>query len=208
MNPIVRIHAADNVVIARRQLLGGTLIAEENVTVAGLVPPGHKVATHAIAAGQAVRRYNQIIGTATQGIQPGQHVHTHNLAFSHFERVHESGVPWQDDSGKRLRDWTGLGEAAFYDPKKVALVPMGFCYPGTGKTGDLPPRVRRSGRSSRSCGAATPTRSGWPSAWRRPRRPADGATPRSQTRCARSSRTTPADPSRGTRRCARSATWA
>ena len=55
-------------------------------------------------------------------------------------RVHESGVPWQDDSGKRLRDWTGLGEAAFYDPKKVALVPMGFCYPGTGKTGDLPPR--------------------------------------------------------------------
>ena len=47
-------------------------------------------------------------------------------------RVHESGVPWNDDSGKRLRDWTGLGEADFYDPAKVALVPMGFCYPGTG----------------------------------------------------------------------------
>ena len=55
-------------------------------------------------------------------------------------RVHESGVPWNDDSGKRLREWTGLGETDFYDPAKVALVPMGFCYPGTGTSGDLPPR--------------------------------------------------------------------
>ena len=55
-------------------------------------------------------------------------------------RVHASGVPWQDDSGKRLREWTGLSEVEFYNPKIVALVPMGFCYPGTGKSGDLPPR--------------------------------------------------------------------
>jgi uracil-DNA glycosylase len=55
-------------------------------------------------------------------------------------RVHESGVPWNDDSGKRLRHWTGLSEADFYDPAKVALVPMGFCYPGKGANGDLPPR--------------------------------------------------------------------
>ncbi len=55
-------------------------------------------------------------------------------------RVHESGVPWQDDSGKRLRAWTGLTDAEFYDPARVALVPMGFCYPGTGTSGDLPPR--------------------------------------------------------------------
>jgi uracil-DNA glycosylase len=55
-------------------------------------------------------------------------------------RVHESGVPWQDDSGKRLRDWTGLSDEDFYDPAKIALVPMGFCYPGTGTSGDLPPR--------------------------------------------------------------------
>lgn len=55
-------------------------------------------------------------------------------------RVHESGVPWQDDSGNRLRDWTGLSTAAFYDPALVALMPMGFCYPGKGKSGDLPPR--------------------------------------------------------------------
>jgi uracil-DNA glycosylase len=55
-------------------------------------------------------------------------------------RVHESGVPWNDDSGRRLRDWTGLSDEQFYDPDKVALVPMGFCYPGKGKSGDLPPR--------------------------------------------------------------------
>jgi len=55
-------------------------------------------------------------------------------------RVHESGVPWQDESGKRLRDWTGLSDEDFYDPAKIALVPMGFCYPGKGTSGDLPPR--------------------------------------------------------------------
>ena len=91
-SPTIRIHARDNVVIARRQLLGGTVLADEGVTVAGLVPPGHKVATRAIAAGEAVRRYDQIIGTATLAIEPGQHVHTHNLAFSSFERAHEPGA--------------------------------------------------------------------------------------------------------------------
>jgi uracil-DNA glycosylase len=55
-------------------------------------------------------------------------------------RVHESGIPWQDDSGNRLREWTGLSREDFYDPDYVALLPMGFCYPGTGTSGDLPPR--------------------------------------------------------------------
>lgn len=55
-------------------------------------------------------------------------------------RVHESGVPWNDASGLRLREWTGLTPDLFYDPGKVALVPMGFCYPGRGASGDLPPR--------------------------------------------------------------------
>ena len=91
----IRIHPADNVVIARRQLLGGTAIADEAITIAGLVPPGHKVATKAIAAGDAVRRYNQIIGQATQAIAPGQHVHTHNLAFADFARTHEPGAGTQ-----------------------------------------------------------------------------------------------------------------
>jgi len=92
MSPFIRIHPADNVVIARSQLLGGTVLEGEGVTVAGLVPPGHKIATRAIAAGEPVRRYNQIIGTATQAIAPGQHVHTHNLAFSDFQRAHEPGA--------------------------------------------------------------------------------------------------------------------
>jgi len=55
-------------------------------------------------------------------------------------RVHASGIPWDDASGARLRDWTGLAEAVFYDAAKVALIGMGFCYPGAGSNGDLPPR--------------------------------------------------------------------
>lgn len=55
-------------------------------------------------------------------------------------RVHASGMPWDDPSGARLREWTGLSDHDFYDPAKVALIPMGFCYPGTGASGDLPPR--------------------------------------------------------------------
>jgi uracil-DNA glycosylase len=55
-------------------------------------------------------------------------------------RVHDSGVPWDDRSGARLREWAGLAECEFYNPAKVALMPMGFCYPGAAKNGDLPPR--------------------------------------------------------------------
>jgi uracil-DNA glycosylase len=55
-------------------------------------------------------------------------------------KVHASGVPWDDDSGDRLRGWLGLDKATFYDPAQVALVPMGFCYPGKASGGDAPPR--------------------------------------------------------------------
>lgn len=55
-------------------------------------------------------------------------------------RVHESGIPFDDPSGDRLRQWLGIDKTVFYDPEKIAVVPMGFCYPGTGKSGDLPPR--------------------------------------------------------------------
>ncbi|MBU6490061.1 MAG: uracil-DNA glycosylase family protein [Burkholderiales bacterium] len=55
-------------------------------------------------------------------------------------RVHASGVPWDDKSGERLRDWMGIDRDTFYDPNRVALVPMGYCYPGRGPSGDLPPR--------------------------------------------------------------------
>jgi uracil-DNA glycosylase len=56
-------------------------------------------------------------------------------------RVHASGVPWDDPSGERLREWTGLSKRDFYDPAKVAMMAMGFCYPGKGNNGDLPPRA-------------------------------------------------------------------
>lgn len=55
-------------------------------------------------------------------------------------RVHESGIPWDDPSGERLRDWMGVTTEQFYNKQKIAIVPMGFCYPGRGKSGDLPPR--------------------------------------------------------------------
>ena len=55
-------------------------------------------------------------------------------------KVHDSGVPWDDVSGRRLREWLGVDDDAFYDPHRFALLPMGFCFPGSGKSGDLPPR--------------------------------------------------------------------
>ena len=55
-------------------------------------------------------------------------------------RVHESGVPWKDPSGDRLRLWLGVDDKTFYDPDVFAIIPMGFCFPGSGKSGDLPPR--------------------------------------------------------------------
>lgn len=55
-------------------------------------------------------------------------------------RVHESGIPWADPSGERLREWLGVTEEQFYDPDVVAVVPMGFCYPGAARSGDKPPR--------------------------------------------------------------------
>ena len=55
-------------------------------------------------------------------------------------RVHASGVPFRDASGERLRAWMGVSDAAFFDPARIAILPMGFCYPGRGRSGDLPPR--------------------------------------------------------------------
>ena len=55
-------------------------------------------------------------------------------------KVHQTGIPWDDPSGKQLRKWFGITDETFYNEKKIAIVPMGFCYPGKGKSGDLPPR--------------------------------------------------------------------
>lgn len=55
-------------------------------------------------------------------------------------KVHKSGIPWDDQSGENLREWLGVDKGRFYDPEIFGIVPMGFCYPGKGKSGDLPPR--------------------------------------------------------------------
>jgi len=88
----IRLHADDDVVIARQQLVGGTRLMDENVTVVGLIPPAHKVATRAIAKGAPVKRYNQIIGFASRDIAPGEHVHLNNLQMGSFDRDYAFGV--------------------------------------------------------------------------------------------------------------------
>ncbi|MFC3533330.1 uracil-DNA glycosylase family protein [Vogesella facilis] len=55
-------------------------------------------------------------------------------------KAHDSGVPFDDASGERLRQWLGVERATFYDPTRIAILPMGLCYPGSGPSGDLPPR--------------------------------------------------------------------
>ncbi len=93
--PIIRLHPHDDVVIATRQLMSGVHIASEDLVISGLIPPGHKIATRNIAAGEPVKRYNQIIGVARNAIARGQHVHTHNLSMVAFAREHAFGVDLQ-----------------------------------------------------------------------------------------------------------------
>ena len=110
MTPFIRLHPADDVLIARSQLVGGT--QAENVTIKGLIPPGHKVATHAIAAGEPVRRYNQIIGFASKPIVAGEHVHTHNLDMGtnkgDFERDYAFGADVKPQPPKKEATFMGI----------------------------------------------------------------------------------------------------
>jgi altronate hydrolase len=89
--PIVRLHRDDDVVIARHQLVAGVRL-DGDLMVRGLIPAGHKVATRAVAAGAPLRRYGQIIGFATRAIEPGEHVHTHNISMGSFDRDYAFGV--------------------------------------------------------------------------------------------------------------------
>jgi len=82
----IRLHSDDDVVIARTELPAGTLVQKESVCAAVRIPAGHKIAVRAVAQGQPVHRYNQIIGFATQPIAPGDHVHVHNVAMGDFQR--------------------------------------------------------------------------------------------------------------------------
>ena len=110
MSLFIRLHPADDVVIARAQLMSGTSV--DGVAVRGLVPPGHKVATRAIQAGEAVRRYNQIIGFASAAIQPGEHVHTHNLNMGpekgNFERDYAIGQDVKPEAPRKHATFMGI----------------------------------------------------------------------------------------------------
>jgi altronate hydrolase len=90
VQPFIRLHPNDDVLIARSQLVGGVNV--EGVPVRGLIPAGHKVAIRPIAKGQPVRRYNQIIGFASQPIAAGEHVHTQNLVMGDFARDYAFGA--------------------------------------------------------------------------------------------------------------------
>jgi altronate hydrolase len=87
--PTIRLHPDDDVVIARVDLTPGTELPGEGTVVRAAVPRGHKVATRPVAAGQAVRRYGQVIGFASRDIAAGEHVHTRNLAMGEFGRDYE-----------------------------------------------------------------------------------------------------------------------
>jgi len=113
MTPFIRLHPDDDVLIARTQLVGGT--TAENVVIKGLIPAGHKVATRAIAAGEPVRRYNQIIGFASRPIAPGEHVHTHNLGMGDeggaFARDYAFGADVKPEAPRREATFMGIKRA-------------------------------------------------------------------------------------------------
>ena len=73
-------------------------------------------------------------------VQAGEEARILIIGQAPGSKVHASGKAWDDDSGDRLRNWTGLSREAFCDPAQVAHMPSGFCYPGKGNGGDLPPR--------------------------------------------------------------------
>ncbi len=88
----IRLNAADNVVTAKATIARSVLVPVEEVTTNQQIPVGHKIATTPIEAGKEIRKYNQIIGFATEAIAPGDHVHTHNVAVRQFRRAYEHGA--------------------------------------------------------------------------------------------------------------------
>lgn len=94
----------------------------------------------------AVRACTLCAGDLEHGVRPVLQVHTDARILiagqAPGSKVHSTGVPFDDPSGDRLRQWMGVDRDSFYDETKIAILPMGFCYPGKGKSGDLPPQPR------------------------------------------------------------------
>jgi len=105
----IRLNPADNVVVARTDILPGTALPGERVTSRAHIPAGHKLATAPITSGAAVRKYNQIIGFATSEIQPGDHVHTHNVAMGDFARDYAFAADYKPT------DYVPVAERATFD---------------------------------------------------------------------------------------------
>lgn len=105
---IIRLNAADNVVVAKAALTAGTLLKGEGVLCRDAIPAGHKVATGDIPAGQPVRKYNQIIGFASVDIQTGEHVHIHNCGVHDFDRDYAVGKDC------RITEFVPAGECATF----------------------------------------------------------------------------------------------
>ncbi|HCG5574660.1 TPA: uracil-DNA glycosylase family protein [Vibrio parahaemolyticus] len=73
-------------------------------------------------------------------VQAGKNARILIIGQAPGTKVHSTSIPWNDPSGDRLRQWLDIDKDVFYDPNRIAIVPMGFCYPGKGNSGDLPPR--------------------------------------------------------------------
>ena len=91
-----------------------------------------------------IRNCTTCLPHLTQGVNPILTAHKNSkiaiIGQAPGSVVHRTSIPWNDKSGERLRKWLDVAEGDFYNPEKIALIPMGFCYPGKGKSGDLPPR--------------------------------------------------------------------
>ncbi|OYW88973.1 MAG: uracil-DNA glycosylase [Sphingobium sp. 32-64-5] len=89
-------------------------------------------------------------------VQAGRTARLRIIGQAPGRKVHETGIPWNDASGDRLRAWLGLTPARFYDPRRVAIIPMGFCYPGKAGSGDKPPRAECAPRWHEALNAQLP----------------------------------------------------
>lgn len=102
--------------------------------------------THLAALLQATRKCRLCSGTIPEPIRPilqaGSPARILIAGQAPGRKVQQSGIPFDDASGERLRNWMGIDSETFYDPEQVAILPMAFCYPGKGKSGDLaPPKI-------------------------------------------------------------------
>ncbi|MCM2297666.1 altronate dehydratase family protein [Rhodoferax sp.] len=113
MTPFIRLHPNDDVLIARTQLVSGSLV--DGIPIKGLIPAGHKIAAHAIAPGAPVRRYNQVIGFASKPIGAGEHIHSHNLDMGpdkgDFARDYAFGADLKPEPARREATFMGFKRA-------------------------------------------------------------------------------------------------